>query len=209
MNVKSCVLLAIISAAFEKLSIKEICQFVVEKGELEVSAAERKEALDKKRAEIVTYLHKYYSDPKANKPHPILRLENALDETKFRVDPDHPADKQAQEAAKKIMTILPLKKSIMSGTLSLPHAHLGSGDAVLRKHAKVLGEAYTDAGCDYTIEFLPGDYQNLLNELGKVTEGDFNFVVDGQGQEPVAAPSNAKGGKKSAAKATGASGKRK
>lgn len=181
---------------------------VIEKGELELSAAERKEALEKKRAEVVTYLHKYYTDPKAKTPHPIVRIENALDQVKFRVDPDLPSDKQAQEAAKKIMTILPLKKSEMGGTISLPHAHIGSASSILKKHARVLSENYTDIGCDYVVEFLPGDYQTLLSELGKVTGGDFNFVIEGmETSSPEASSSNAKGGKPKGAKAAG--GKRK
>lgn len=177
--------------------MKEICKKVIEDGELELSAAERKEAVAKKRAEIVTYLHKYYTDPKAGTPHPLVRIENALDQVKFRIEADLPTDKQALEAAKKIMTILPLKKSEMGGTISLPHAHIGAAASVLKKHARVLGENYTDTGCDYVVEFLPGDYQTLLSELGKVTGGDFNFAVDGVEPAGEAAPSNAKktGGK--------------
>jgi ribosome maturation protein SDO1 len=182
---------------------------IVEKGELELSAAERKEALEKKRAEIVTYLHKYYTDPKAKTPHPLVRIENALDQVKFRVDPDLPSEKQGQEAAKKIMTILPLKKSEMGGTMSLPHAHIGPAASILKKFSRVMSENYTENGCDYVIEFLPGDYQTLLSELGKVTEGDFNFVVDGVAEmaESSASPSNAKGKAPKGAKAAG--GKRK
>lgn len=181
---------------------------IIEKGELELSAAERKEALEKKRAEIVTYLHKYYTDPKAKTPHPVVRIENALDQVKFRVDPDLPSDKQAQEAVKKIITILPMKKSEMGGTISLTHAHLGSAASILKKHARVLSENYTDTGCDYVVEFLPGDYQTLLSELGKATEGDFNFVVDGmESASEAASSSSGKGGKPKGAKAAG--GKRK
>lgn len=174
-----------------------------------MSAAERKEAVTKKRAEIVTYLHKHYTDPKTKTPHPLVRIENALDETKYRVDADQPADKQAQEAAKKIMLILPMKKSQMGGTMSLPHAHMGAGAPILRKFAVVMSENYTNTGCDYAIEFLPGDYQTLLTELGKVTAGDFNFAVDGiEADEASAAPSNAKGKGAKSAKTTGG-GKRK
>lgn len=200
------------SAAFGTSNQKDICATILEKGELELSAAERKEAVTKKRAEIVSYLHKYYTDPKANTPHPLVRIENALDEVKYRVDADMPADKQAIEAAKKIMLILPLKKSQMGGTMSLPHAHDGAGRGILKKFARVLSQNTTESGTDYVIEFLPGDYQTLLSELGKVTGGDFNFAVDGIGStdEPVATSSNAKGGKGKGAKAAGgAGGKRK
>lgn len=200
---------SLLSAAFGTSNSKDICAAIVEKGDLELSAAERKEAVAKKRLEIVTYLHKYYTDPKAKTPHPIVRIENALDEVKYRVDADIPADKQAQEAAKKIMLIMPMKKSEMGGTMTLPHAHIGAGASVLKKLARVMSENYTDTGCEYVIEFLPGDYQTLLSELGKVTGGDFNFAVDGieEAAASSSAPSHGKG-KGGKAKAAGG-GKRK
>jgi hypothetical protein len=52
------------------------------KGELQLTAAERQEKIDKKRKEIVNYIHKYYIDPKTKLPHPVVRIEGAIDEIK-------------------------------------------------------------------------------------------------------------------------------
>lgn len=54
------------------------------KGELQLTAAERQEKVRKKRAEIVNYIHKYYIDPKTKLPHPIARLDGAIDDVKVR-----------------------------------------------------------------------------------------------------------------------------
>ena len=57
---------------------REICK----KGDLQLTAAERAEKVAQKRAAILNYLNKYYMDPKSNLPHPIARLDAALDDIK-------------------------------------------------------------------------------------------------------------------------------
>ncbi len=90
-------------------------KIIVEKGELQLTASERKDFVDQKRAEIgietlnsvaiifllisihlVNYIHKYFVDPRAKTPHPVTRIEAALDTLKIRVDPDIPVEKQVQ-----------------------------------------------------------------------------------------------------------------
>jgi ribosome maturation protein SDO1 len=68
---------------------------------------------------VVNYIHKYYIDPRTKTPHPVVRIENALDQMKINVDPDMAAERQVQEKVlKKLPEILPIKRSEMSGTLS-------------------------------------------------------------------------------------------
>ena len=47
-----------------------------------MTAAERKAKTEKKRAEIINYIHKYYVDPKTKLPHPVVRIDAALTEMK-------------------------------------------------------------------------------------------------------------------------------
>jgi len=73
----------------------------------------------------VNYIHKYYIDPRTKTPHPVLRIENALEELHITVDPDVPADRQLQEKVlRRLPEVLPIKKSEIEGTLTIPHAFL-------------------------------------------------------------------------------------
>lgn len=72
-------------AAFETSDEKECAKIICLKGELQLTAAERQEKVDKKKKEIVNYIHKYYIDPKTKFPHPVVRIESAIDETKVRL----------------------------------------------------------------------------------------------------------------------------
>jgi len=160
-------------------------KIIVQKGELQVTAAERKEKLEKKRAEIVNYIHKYYTDPKMKTPHPVVRIENALEQLRIRVDPDIPVERQVQEIVKKLPEVLPIKRSEMQGLLSVSHSHVGIVAGILQQWAKVIRENYTAEGCEMELSIIPGDYDMLMSELNRCTKGDFQFHL--QGQERMAA----------------------
>eukprot|EP01126_Amoeba_proteus_P000881 TRINITY_DN1024_c0_g2_i7.p1 TRINITY_DN1024_c0_g2~~TRINITY_DN1024_c0_g2_i7.p1 ORF type:complete len:158 (+),score=19.54 TRINITY_DN1024_c0_g2_i7:340-813(+) len=151
----------------------EIAKLIAIKGTLQLTDAERKEIMRKKRNEIgsllnslsnwknptqpksgystnyllVTYIHKYYVDPKTKTPHPALRIDNALNTLKYRVDPDVPVDKQVTEIMRNLPGILPVKKMEVTGVITIPHAFLGNSPQIIRDYATVKSERYIDTGC--------------------------------------------------------------
>ena len=52
-------------------NVEECCKQIVEKGDLQLSAAERKQQMDAKKAEIINIVHRNYIDPKTQLPHPV------------------------------------------------------------------------------------------------------------------------------------------
>eukprot|EP00339_Tiarina_fusa_P006065 CAMPEP_0117030582 /NCGR_PEP_ID=MMETSP0472-20121206/22063_1 /TAXON_ID=693140 ORGANISM="Tiarina fusus, Strain LIS" /NCGR_SAMPLE_ID=MMETSP0472 /ASSEMBLY_ACC=CAM_ASM_000603 /LENGTH=262 /DNA_ID=CAMNT_0004738697 /DNA_START=23 /DNA_END=811 /DNA_ORIENTATION=- len=171
-------------------------KIILEKGDVQLSAAERKAILDKKRSEIVNYVHKYYVDPKTKLPHPTLRIERAIEELKFRISPDQPGERQAQELVKKLPDVLPIKKCEIVGYLKVPHKHMGSVGGVIAQFVTVVNEKWDGDGCRMEVSLVPGDYDKFLAELNKYTKGEFQFDVEGApgAGEPAAPP--AKGKKK-------------
>jgi len=168
-----------LTAAFGTENVQDCAKVIVEKGELQLTANERKEFVEKKRAEIVNYIHKYYVDPRAKTPHPVLRIENALDELKFKVDADVPTEKQVQEIVKRLPEVLPIKRQEMEGLLTIPNKHMGSCHGVIQKYVKIINERYSADGCAMQVSLVPGDYQPLLNDLNRLTKGDFQFEIEG------------------------------
>lgn len=171
--------LADLRDAFKTEDLMECIKQIIQKGEIQLTAAERKEHLEKKRKEIVNYIHKYYTDPKARKPHPVVRIDGALDEIKFRVDPDEPPERQAQEAVKKLVEVIPLKKSEVEGRLTVPNKMLGQVQGIISKYCTVRGETYTADGCAMEVALVPGDYDLLLADMNRITKGDFQFEIAG------------------------------
>ncbi|ELR22518.1 rRNA metabolism protein, SBDS family [Acanthamoeba castellanii str. Neff] len=184
--------------AFGTSNIEDCAKVVVEKGELQLTAAERREKVNKRKAEMINYIHKYYIDPRTKTPHPVVRIENAFEQMKVNVDPDVPAERQVQEKVlKKLPEILPIKRSEMSGTLSIPTKVIGQAMGTVKKYAQVSGENYSSGAATMQVSIVPGDYDAFMTDLRNVTKGEFTFDVDGQSvatmeEEPGA---GAKGGR--------------
>ena len=83
-----------IKEAFGTDEIGEIARKIVEKGEIQITAEQRKEMLDAKRQQVITYIAANAINPQTRTPHPPLRIQMALEEAKFHVDPFKPLDKE-------------------------------------------------------------------------------------------------------------------
>lgn len=184
--------------AFETDDNKTVLEQIVTRGEHQLSAGERKDMLDKKRAEIVAYINKNYVDSAKGTPLPITRIENALEQVKPRIDLDQPAEKQVSGMFDKLIKVLPLRKgnSVISGVVKVPHAHAGATSGVVRKHATVVKEDYGADGAKWTVEVH--SYDALMRDLARVTKGDYDFSVDGPSSSAAEAESSQtkKGGRK-------------
>jgi ribosome maturation protein SDO1 len=166
-------------AAFETDDEKAILEQILQKGEQQLSANERKDMLEHKRAEIVAFIHKNFVDPAKNTPIPLTRIENALEQVRPRIDMDEPADRQVTRMMAKLVTVLPLRKgnSSITGVVSVPQKFLGATSGVVRKHGTVIAETFGSDGAKWTVEVH--SYDALVRDLARVTKGEYQFSVAG------------------------------
>ena len=98
-----------IREAFGTSDVMEIARRIIEKGEVQITAEQRKEMQAAKKRQVVTYIAANAINPQTRLPHPPLRIELALDEAKFRADPFKPVEKQVEEAMKLLKPVLPIR----------------------------------------------------------------------------------------------------
>jgi len=99
-----------LNAAFNTDDVKAIAKLIVDRGDVQLNDAERREILEKKRNEIINYIHKYFIDPKTKTMIPVTRIDNALTELKIKVEPDQPTEKQFKKFSRNYQVFLPLKE---------------------------------------------------------------------------------------------------
>ena len=98
-----------IKEVFGTDDISEIAKKIVEKGEVQMTAEQRKEMLEAKRHQVVTYIAANAINPQTKLPHPYVRIELALEEAKFHVDPFRPLEKEIDEAMKLLRPLIPIR----------------------------------------------------------------------------------------------------
>jgi ribosome maturation protein SDO1 len=98
-----------IKEVFGTDDISEIAKKIIEKGEVQITAEQRKEMLEAKRNQVITYISANAINPQTKLPHPYTRIELALEEVKFHVDPFKPLEKEIDEAMKLLRPVLPIR----------------------------------------------------------------------------------------------------
>eukprot|EP01095_Lingulamoeba_sp_RSL-Kostka_P010206 TRINITY_DN3635_c1_g1_i1.p1 TRINITY_DN3635_c1_g1~~TRINITY_DN3635_c1_g1_i1.p1 ORF type:complete len:260 (+),score=83.05 TRINITY_DN3635_c1_g1_i1:75-854(+) len=168
-----------LSQGFETEDVMACIEIILQKGEVQLTSAERKAKVEKKRLEIINFIHQNYVDPASKKPIPVVRIENALETMKFKPDGNIPTDKQLAKLLKKLPEYIPLKKMIMSGALTIPNKYIGQAQNVVHKYCETGKESWGNA---WTVEvsIVPGVYDNFIRDISSATQGEFNFNIDGQ-----------------------------
>jgi ribosome maturation protein SDO1 len=98
-----------VKEAFGTDDVVAIAKRIIEKGEVQITAEQRKEMLEAKRHRIITYIAANAINPQTKTPHPPLRIELALEEAKFHVDPFKPFDKEIDEAMHLLRPLIPIR----------------------------------------------------------------------------------------------------
>ncbi|CAN8070567.1 unnamed protein product [Agarophyton chilense] len=190
-----------LNSSFQTDDVMQIIEQILKKGEAQESAGERKSKMDAKRHEIVSAIQKNYVYLDGC-PLPLVRIENALNQIRPRIDVDVDALRQVNAMYQKLSAVMPMKKyrSGLEGTVIVPTHMAGQVSGVVRKHCTVLRETYRDKA-KYDVEIH--SYELLMSDLARVTKGDFEFnlitnaaaVASSSNSTGAAASSSAKKGK--------------
>jgi len=98
-----------IKEVFGTDNISEIAKKIIEKGEVQMTAEQRKEMLEAKKNQVISYISANAINPQTKLPHPYVRIELALEEAKFHVDPFRPLEKEIDEAMKLLRPLIPIR----------------------------------------------------------------------------------------------------
>lgn len=155
-----------------------IARIILERGELNMTAEQRKRLVEEKRKQIVQIIAKSYVDPKTHLPHPPLRIEQGIEEARAVIDPFKRAEEQAKTIIEDLRTILPLKAERLKFSVTVPAQFAAQSYTVLKSVGDLQNEEWQADGSLKAIIEIPAAMQsNLMDRLGSVTKGSAQAVV--------------------------------
>ena len=158
---------------FGTTDVREIARTIIIEGEVQITAEQRREMLEAKRKQIVTFLSKNTIDPRTNTPHPPARIERALEEAKVHIDIFKSVEAQIKDIVKALKPILPLKFEEMEVAIKVPPEYAGKAISVLYKFGGVTKEEWQRDGSWICLMRIPsGMYGELMDLLGRITKGE-------------------------------------
>ena len=151
----------------------EVAKEIIKKGEIQITAEYRNKLKEQKRKQIINMIHRNGVDPRTHLPHPVTRIELAMEEAKIHVDEYMPVQKQVQEILKKIRVMLPIKFEVKEIAVRIPAEHAGKSYSMISNFGKVLKQEWQQDGSLVAVIEIPGGLeQDFYDKLNSITHGD-------------------------------------
>jgi ribosome maturation protein SDO1 len=158
--------------AFKTIDALKIADEILKKGTLQLTTDQRRKMVEDKRKQIVDFISRQAVDPKTNLPHPPARIENAMEQIRYPIDPYKPIEEQAKDIEKLLRPILPLKIEQVTVAIRIPAEHSARAYGTIKTLGNIKREEWRSDGSWYgELELPAGSYASLLNKLGSVTKG--------------------------------------
>jgi len=157
---------------FKSSDSNEIIKQILNKGELNLTTDQRRKMVDEKRKQIIQYINKNFIDPKTKLPHPIQRIENALDDIRVTIDPFKKSEDQVKLVVDSLRKILPLKTETSQLIIMIPGSYSSNSYSFIKNSGFLNSEEWlSDGSLRVTIEINTGMKGTFLERIGSLTKG--------------------------------------
>jgi ribosome maturation protein SDO1 len=151
----------------------KIAEVILKKGTLQLTTDQRKQLVEDKRRQIISFISRECIDPKTNLPHPPLRIEQAMKEIHFSIDPSKGVEEQSKDIIKLLRPIIPLKMEKIVVEVHVPAEHASKVYGTVKGFGTLKRDQWqADGSWSAAVEMSAGSYGPFLDKLGKMTRGN-------------------------------------
>ena len=156
---------------FHTTEFPEIAKKIIEKGEIHLTADQKRQMIADKRKQVVTFISRNSINPQTGLPHPPQRIEMAMEEARVNIDPFRHLDELVKDTVKALRPLIPIRFEELRIAVKIPadYAHRSYGEihagGVLEKEewqkdGSWIGVLRIPAG-------IQGDFYDMINRLTK------------------------------------------
>ncbi|MCY0849194.1 ribosome assembly factor SBDS [Sulfuracidifex metallicus] len=163
---------------FGTVDYESIVKEILKKGDIPVTSEQRKELLEKKRKQVIDFIHRNAVDPKTGLPIPPARIEAAMEQAKVHVDMDKEVEAQAMQIIKEITKVIPIKVARAMLQVTVPPQYSSKAKSVLPSLGDLKKSQWlSDGTLIAELEIPAGAQQEVIDKLNSLTKGDVEVKV--------------------------------
>ena len=167
-----------IKRIFNTENKSEVIKKIIKQGVIQLTKEYRDKLREEKRLKIINLIHRNSINPSNNLPHPVTRIEAALEEAKVRIDEFKIAEDQVKEIVDKIRSILPIKFEIRELQIKIPAKYAGKSYSVLKQYGTLLKDQWqNDGSLLANLEIPAGLQTDLFDKLNSLTHGEVESKI--------------------------------
>ncbi|HUR24520.1 MAG TPA: ribosome assembly factor SBDS [Candidatus Thermoplasmatota archaeon] len=161
-----------LTMAFETTDLLAIARRILTEGEVQLTAEQRKKMGEAKHKRVVEVILRNGWNPQTKTPHPKDRIERALEEAKFKVDPLRRTEEQIEVAMKLLRPLLPIAFEKVKVAIRIPAEHTGHTYGPARAMGEIQQEEWQNDGSLILVLEIPAGMQTeVYDRLNGLTHG--------------------------------------
>ena len=158
---------------FNSTDILEVATEIINKGHIQLTAQQKRDMQEEKRLMVINKIARESINPQNGLPHPVTRIENAMEEAKVKIDPFKSVDEQVQTVLKAIKVKIPIRFEHVKVAVRLPGSVAGNAFSTINKFGKILNEEWQQDGSWIAVVEIPGGLQDNFNlKMGEISGGE-------------------------------------
>jgi ribosome maturation protein SDO1 len=167
-----------LAEAFGTTELEPVVTAIVKHGDIQLTTQQRRDMQKRKHAKIVNTIIRTAMNPQTKLPHPKERIELAMEEARFHVDPFKPVDLQVKEVIDAIKTIIPISTDNVHIKIRIPPKFSGRAYGEIKAFGTMLSEAWLNDGSYQCVLELPAGMQtDLYDTLNGITHGNVETEI--------------------------------
>ena len=169
---------AALKKVFGTTDFETIARQIILKGELPMTAEQRRELIENKKKQIIDFISRNAIDPKTHLPIPRTRIEIAMEQAKVQIDPNKDAEAQALQIVKELAKIIPIKLAKALIEVKVPPHYAGKVKNALHSLGEVKKTSWlADGTLIAEIEIPAGAQQEVIDKLNGLTKGEVEVKI--------------------------------
>lgn len=167
-----------LKSVFGTDDIKKIAVEIIKRGEIHLTAEQRRKIIETKKKQIINLIARNAIDPKTKLPIPPKRIELAMEQARVSIDPFKSPESQIEEIVSKIARIIPIKIAKAYIAVKVPPQFSGKIYKVLSSMGEIKKSNWlSDGSLLVEIEIPAGMQEEFIDKINKVTHGSASIKV--------------------------------
>ncbi len=158
-----------LSKAFGTSDRRKAAITIIKEGHVQLTTEQRREMLEKKRKEIIDIISRQSINPQTGAPHPPIRIENAMKESRVQIREDLASSAQVETVVEALRKVLPIRIENLQIDVKIPAQYASRAYGRIKTIGKLEREEWRNDGtfsCTLTIPAgMQGEVYSTLNSL--------------------------------------------
>ncbi|MDD1710272.1 MAG: ribosome assembly factor SBDS [Methanoregulaceae archaeon] len=154
---------------FHTTEFPTIASRIIQKGEIHLTAEQRRHMIAEKRRQIVTFIARNAVNPQTGLPHPPQRIEMAMEEARVNVDLYKSVDEQVKETVKALRPLIPIRFEEVRIAVKIPPDFASKAYGEIQPVAQMEKDEWQKDGSWICVVRIPagiqGDFYDLINRI--------------------------------------------